>query len=403
MAKKAKEESFRDKLKRDFKEVVTYPHSIEDVTEEERLVYQEFRNLLGAKSKKDGLSLSLPCTHIQKFAHSENGRSDIVFTMKHVDSGYAETGSLKSFKMDFSGAAQVSLLRSFLASRFVDENGQETTVFDYYAASKKSGRQMSPFFAYVFGECTMTFPEMRAFLFTSQVFFSGKGTDTLLVIVDASSFYNEMTSRIFDLVKADEQKKKSVFFPDRLVRKTGGANPVNISHLNTLSSGVRFALFGAPPQPGAKKAWRPLRVDSFFTALEKGPLRKKCENFVAFLIKNFDRSPNLELRQRRDSLFEEIVLVILNEAEKLRDIQEAWSEGSRLPYEQCLWLNPYRGMDNEDFNLDMKKLKWQKTVSAQFALWLATFCNSLAKGSIVMGDPEINGFTTGFLAKMESI
>jgi CRISPR-associated protein Csy1 len=69
---------------------------------------------------------------------------------------------------------------------------------------------------------------------------------------------------------------------------------------------------------------------------------------------------------------DELIDMLLEIAASIqRDKDSAgWSRDSDLPEAEQLWLDPYRGCDDEDFAQKRADMKWREEISQSFAHWL---------------------------------
>jgi CRISPR-associated protein Csy1 len=139
--------------------------------------------------------------------------------------------------------------------------------------------------------------------------------------------------RFSEEAKVARQAKRGGIFSDRPVReypqiavqKLGGTKPQNISQLNSERRGDNFLLASLPP------IWRSidlkplLGIDSMFQRYARRPEVKKLINtLLAFLGSN--PASNLDTREHRDKLINELIDEFLQFSAELRSLQAGWSQ-----------------------------------------------------------------------------
>ncbi|CAB5718291.1 CRISPR type I-F/YPEST-associated protein Csy1 [Delftia tsuruhatensis] len=175
------------------------------------------------------------------------------------------------------------------------------------------------------------------------------------------------------------------------VQKMGGTKPQNISHLNSERLGTNYLLASLPPVWRSNEIRLPVHASSVFEKVFIGrpQVRKTVRELRAFLAS--DPTPNLETRQRRSSLIDELLDEMVSLAGELQQaLAPGWTRETerfeRLVSEEQLWLDPLRTElpGEADFADRWLKMDWPAEVGKRFANWL----NKQLLGQLPVGDAE---------------
>lgn len=163
------------------------------------------------------------------------------------------------------------------------------------------------------------------------------------------------------------------------VVKLGGTKPLNVSTLNKERNGRTYLLPSMPPKftASASVSFSKSASNLFDT---KG-FNYHLHELIRALSKNIaNKINNINVRDRRDEIIDEILMVIF---ELVKNIQEhrlaGWSDDYQLSHAQKRWLDPknpkYAPPDddadtNTDFNTQEQTDDWQAQIIQDFAHWL---------------------------------
>lgn len=182
-------------------------------------------------------------------------------------------------------------------------------------------------------------------------------------------------------------------FPDLAYLNIGGANPQNVSLLNSSRGGTFFLLNAAPP---AFKGLRKTIVNkesvfcadhSIFSDNFDEKTASLVRRFIYFIESSLPRSSTVELRTKREVEYTlPIVDVLLQHASIIQSYKEAgWSLSAKCNMKQShsLWLDPM----NPDlkFQAARESKEWIDGVATDFADWLVS---KLPSSLFDLGDAE---------------
>lgn len=180
-------------------------------------------------------------------------------------------------------------------------------------------------------------------------------------------------------------------YPNLAIQNFGGSKPQNISQLNSERRGENYLLAAIPPVWKSPALRPPLKTETVFSHFFGR--RKEVRRLVGVL-KEFlrrmanDRNKNINVRETREELVAELCGEALNMAAELRNFMEpGWSAQADCQLnlaEQC-WLDPARGLSDEDFATLYRRGDWQIEVSRSFGNWLNA---SLKTDKTIFGSAE---------------
>ena len=174
-------------------------------------------------------------------------------------------------------------------------------------------------------------------------------------------------------------------YPNLVRRNIGGANPQNVSPLNSVRRGDNYLLASLPPRWKQSEARQPKRSDEIWSQFEYfGNVRFLLKALVDLLKpKNKpEPKPIMETRQVREAIEQELgmQLAIFASAIHAR-FEPGWSREAdcELHPSEKLWLDPERvalplreGFETEDteFKAAYQWKDWPDEVAGHFANWL---------------------------------
>jgi len=174
-------------------------------------------------------------------------------------------------------------------------------------------------------------------------------------------------------------------YPELAVQKLGGTKPQNISQLNSERGGNNYLLASLPPQWQSRDVKPPHNKDSvlplFGYRLETKRLLRQLVEFLGS-----DPARNLQTRNTRDELIDDLCGELLQFAAELRTLPAGWSASGecRLPEAEQLWLDPGRAEQDELFRQQWEKGEWPGAIRHRFANWL----NHALARNLPVGDSE---------------
>jgi len=184
-------------------------------------------------------------------------------------------------------------------------------------------------------------------------------------------------------------------YPNLAVQKMGGTKPQNISQLNSERGGNNYLLASLPPVWENPEVREPLRTDSVFPRFGR---RKEVRWLVNGLRRFLDEGPDpvVATRNRRDAYMDALIDELVLFASELHVLEPGWSVKSecRLNEAEVLWLDLYRGEDDEAFEIKRENEEWASEVRHRFANWL----NRELHRRLPVGDAE-HQYWTGYMKK----
>lgn len=148
----------------------------------------------------------------------------------------------------------------------------------------------------------------------------------------------------------------------------GGAQPQNISQLNSRQRGKHYLLPSLPPVFSSSKT--NISDDTLFNR----HLYFQCQLFFNDLFAVVSSPYNVYTeRDKRDAAIENIIEVIFSIAQIYQQKPAGWSKNyQHLDVSQKYWLDPERAnLDGEaEFKTKFEKVNWQNAIAKQFAHWV---------------------------------
>jgi CRISPR-associated protein Csy1 len=216
------------------------------------------------------------------------------------------------------------------------------------------------------------------------------------------------------------QKNKPTFadhatYPGLVRKNIGGANPQNVSPLNSVRHGNNYLLTSLPPA-----AWKPhegadpLKLDTVFQEKRgalffSGEVRASIRELVDFLKTDPDRTQ--QTRERVRGLVRAVATEVALFGATMRGRHPAgWTRDGacRLPLCEQLWLDPERtelplrndpehphwGEDDAAFNAAYQRGDWADEVAGRFGRWLNQQLRERSDTLVALGDPETRYFAS---------
>lgn len=363
-------------------------------------------------------------THAAKFTHSDAKASSMLVTDTHTDScGYIITASLSHKAIDAVGNAaaldvakllKITVNNESLISQLQDKHidalkaftSDESLLDEWQSGFEKalgdeklSGHTLTKQLYYPINSDAMSEPQYHLLcpLFSSSL---------------AHELHKQVTKTRFGEAKdIRDARKKGHFhtelaesFPATAVQNFGGAQPQNISLLNSKSerAGKSFLLNCAPPTYQAQSK-PPLASQSIFNREFSFKTSGLIREFKAFLTGLTAQDRNFNTRYKRDYLFVQPLLdYLFTHAVQIQNLTEhaGWSneQECQMKHQHALWLDVYN--PNLSFQSERGKGDWLDVIAHDFSLWLMRKLEN--KHAYLLGDVEQKYFKKLCLHELKS-
>lgn len=146
-------------------------------------------------------------------------------------------------------------------------------------------------------------------------------------------------------------------YPNMAVVHLGGANPQNVSHLNSKQSGRHYLLPALPPEPPTHSLLGRRTASLFTDQLISDEIHNDWKQVILYLPNNVDT------RNLRKDILARLSETVLRQAAELRSRPDGWSDDYALNTDEKYWLD--RQYDGQQASADIAD-----TVSKHFANWL---------------------------------
>lgn len=353
-------------------------------------------------------------THAAKYTHSDTRSTGVLFKSQSESVSamrYLSTAGCSSLAIDVVGNAAVLDVARLLQlesdnKMLLDEIAQgDSPSLRSLAENDSQYQQWIDGFQAAFKSQSLQSGQLA-----KQLYFPvGKNEYHLISPLFASSLVQAVYQRVDPFSEetkaAREARKKEqyhsipyVVFPQMAIQNFGGTKPQNISQLNTQRYGKGYLFSCQPPvwkqqdflpSKGQKAFWREFDRRSW-------SIIRKLQQHLA---SHFKRTSTMAVRQQRAHLVDDLVDLLLQLAADVQSKKEVagWSITSDLPWEEQLWLDPYRAEQDEKFAQDRSSLDWQKGIASSFAFWLShnidkadKIKKTKAPGTLKTGEDEFN-------------
>lgn len=242
-----------------------------------------------------------------------------------------------------------------------------------------------------------------------QLYFPVGESYHLISPLFASSLYQEVHEKIEWTMFSKEQKQARearankqysdtfiVSIPEIAVQSFGGAQPQNISQLNSKSirNGKAYLLSCAPPTWQSQERLPGKSVEGFWQLFAERVGRKVA--FLKFYLSKRAKQPSTKaMRDIRADLIDELIDQLFATAAEIQNLRHraGWSKSSGIPMAEQYWLDPYRGLNSEShedkaFQQVRQSNEWQADVAKRFGQWLNKRLR--AGDKLNVGDAEYN-------------
>lgn len=329
------------------------------------------------------------CTHPAKFSHPDS--KGLSFYDNSAATGidpkapYLCSSSLLSFQRDVSGNAAALDVAKFLLlqvdgtsliERLVQGEIEDLLPFAENPEQAEQWREAFSKVVAVAVPISDTLSKQVYFPVTQEV---GKQSYHVLCPLYPSSLAAEVAKRI-ELTRFSEEAKEiretrrkrqfhnkaDTSYPRISKQHFGGTKPQNISLLN---SSRGFPLLNSEPPVWTSQDKPPsLRGKDALWSLLTRRARTPLQLLRNFIVRNKHRSSNLNLREERKELVDQVVdcFVLLTEEYRARQ-EPGWSSDTDLDRSEKFLLDP----QNPDPNFQSERSLglWQEQVAERFATW----------------------------------
>lgn len=368
-----------------------------------KLIAEHQREAFLAKAAKEAKYINF-ATHIPKFTHSSaSGASSICFQQRTVPHDFiVNTDAIKGITVDVGVNNSTGLyISSFLSNSFEGE----TLIEMVSRRAPELAHAMSDDIDLA-NEWMDKFSKIKEPLFPSsdnlmkQVYFPLKdGSYHLVSPVFPTSLVHEVhetvkSKRFSDTAAAARKARK-----DNLMHETGymdfydlayvyygGAQPQNVSQLNSSRRGAGVLFASVPPNWRSKSLSSVNSESVFHNRFAYRPFVKELLNEIHELAKsNYN---NFHIREGVKNLVKAMSYELADLSYEMLELPAGWSKNPecRLNYYEKLWLDPFS--DAEGSREAYLSGKWCGEVAKRFARWLTKQIKDKNKDAVIT-DPDV--------------
>ncbi|WP_031431426.1 type I-F CRISPR-associated protein Csy1 [Methylomicrobium agile] len=357
---------------------------------------KELDDWLPKAAKKAGKLFRV--SHPVKFSHPDaKNTSEVCASALHRNDGFLRTGNSDTdLDTIFDTSANIPIWK-FLALRMADGK----SVLEHLQQNTEAIKQQLTIPSMDYSDIRtglLAITELSGTIKTSekikQVYFPIEGGYHLLSILTPSGLVFKLKERI-NAMRFSEQAKQArddrrnqahnEHGCDEIYNLAaigfGGTKPQNISILNNQNGGIAYLLPSLPPVLAQRVVRRP--KSSFFKdSLYFKPYR---EEFLALHRLFMAKPNNIDIRDGRDDWIISIAERVLETVGQLRQETAGWSENTRLPLAQKIWLDSAFDVRREQED------EWLAEIIVSLADWFRIAYRNVigAEKAIAMGDDEL--------------
>lgn len=191
--------------------------------------------------------------------------------------------------------------------------------------------------------------------------------------------------------------------PDVAYIKLGGTKPQNISQLNSERGGRNYLLPSLPPTFEYRSVRAPIYERSIFERAFPYFSRHCVQRFCLEIID--EARNNKRVRERRESILQEILGALMLYGERVRSLEGGWSQKAHhLNEAQALWLDPKRAQEDKEWAQRREAVNWRVELAHDFALWLNQQINRAYQNArlVYLATPEHQEWKTAALELMKA-
>lgn len=220
----------------------------------------------------------------------------------------------------------------------------------------------------------------------------------LLSILSNSGIIFDFKDRINTLRFSEEQKelreiKRKSEYSDKGYKEIynttiigyGGANPQNISVLNTGNRGRAYLLLSVPPSLGKREIQFP-KKNFFFESIRYYHIKEPLQRLHGIFKSGADSViPRRNLESGRDNRIEEILDEIILRMYAIRSIsfEQYYEKTSELPEHQKIWLLDVNKRKREETD------EWLNKICIDIARWVLAAYKKSIKNPVYLGSAEL--------------
>ncbi|MDI9817688.1 MULTISPECIES: type I-F CRISPR-associated protein Csy1 [unclassified Legionella] len=350
-------------------------------------------------------------THPSKFSHPSTGVSKknkknftyvtpIVYQGVRSIDGYLKSGNVDNLKRDSLGNAGELDVEEFLYTELSDG----LTLMDHLlsnsevakstlAIKSKSYKELREGFLTLISSSSKAVSSSKI----KQIYFPVGSDYHQLSILSNSGMVFELRERIDALrfsetVQRGRELRRDNIYSDSGYSEIydittigyGGKKPWNVSWLNNQYHGKAYLLLSAPPLLEQHEIKFPTK-DFFVQSLRYRDCKEILERLDNIFKIERDGKISLDkIRKGRDRCLGDILDMILQKMMALREvsIDQFWSESSRLPDWQKIWLC------EQYIEERAKRDEWLETLCTQIAFWINSAYKNSIKHPIMLGEAE---------------
>lgn len=355
---------------------------IEDIPESELKLFME--DWIPKASKK-AKQISLT-THPGKFCHPDIRITPIIASAPYLPDGYVRSGNTQ-VEIDSTCGAAVLPIQKFLDLVLSDN----MTVLEHLEQQTEYIKEQLSFLSISFSDIRLgflaVFKKEKEFVTSPkirQIYFPVKDSYHLLSIVDPSGILFSLKDRINRIKFNKDQKpvkdaRKNNTYSEETFSDIydltnisfGGSKPQNISKLNNKFGGTAYLLSSLPPEPKIQKIKLP-HYDFFY--ILKG--RKFRYLFLELYKIILSYKNNFDVRNKRDEVIQEIIYIIIDHVQCLRQIEAGWTKSEScmlLPHHQKIWLDSIYEEERVDHS------SWFPSICKDFSQSIRDCYNNISK------------------------
>lgn len=337
-------------------------------------------------------------SHPGKFSHPKAETSSVIVKSYQANDGYLRSGNV-DYELDVFGNAAAMDVYKFLSLTMDDDRTVLTHLEEDSAAIKS-----------LFTLPTANYESLKQGLIRIKQLDDSKKTDHLvkqvyfpigddyhlLSLLTPSGLLTKVKNRI-DSIRFSEETKQAKEYRrknehhttgyddvfDLTITAFGGANPQNVSVLNSQNVGRAYLLASTPPILKQRQIRLPTH-DFFRNSLRAKSFKDTFQTLDKLIKADVN---NVHIREGIKNSLKHIIDQVLQRAFRVRASEPGWSNTQHyhsLPLAQRIWL--------DDANLEQRKSQsnWLDDVVSDFARWILDIYEYLFKGTYIkLSDYEL--------------
>jgi len=354
--------------------------------------------LIDASQRAKQLSLT---SHPAKFVHPNAKASSIIVDAKKDNDGLLRSGNVE-VELDVFGNAAALDVEKFLRIKLQDnqtilqhlEQNSELIKQQFETANTKFEDIRNGFMQIKRSDLEQTSEQLK------QVYFPVGDNYHLLSILNASGIIYKLKQNINELRFSEEnktlreelKKAKPIEIKGTITEiygltavGYGGTQAQNISTLNAQNRGVSLLLSSMPPAL-EKRQTQPPKTNFFDNCLWAGLFKRDFEQFHKVLSW---RKNNIDVRDMRDDIVLNSIIMLKRLIENIREINAGWSDSETyadLVLWQKIWLDEQYAEIRQD---EKQNQEYLSKVQSYFANWFIGNYKQSTKDNKLLGDDDI--------------